>query len=242
MSMVRFIKCGCVRMNMVTIKQAKVAVYHQDCYASITTERFPGITLAQVSPVVILSKKGKKTDYKILWEVEGNSPSELSEYLKFLKEFRSTKELLVLDSQPLKALILHQTISPNSSYDAVLKSNMVYLSPITVEDGMEVHSVISHDPKGIGKMLSELDEIGESKVLRIGDFDPKKKSRGLTKKQLDSLLVALDNGYYKWPKKATLEDLAKIEGISRRSVQERIRRGEAKLMPKAIGNALKIDG
>lgn len=225
---------------MVVIKEAKVAVYHQDCYASITTERFPGITLAQVSPVVILSKKREKTDYKILWEVEGDSPSELSEYLKFLGDFKSTKELLLLDRQPLKALILHQTIGPSSSYDAVLRSNMVYLSPITVKEGLEVHSVISHDPQGIEKMLSELKEVGESKILKIGDFDPKKVGRSLTKKQLDSLQAALDNGYYKWPKKASLDDLAKIEGISRRSVQERIRRGEAKLMPKAIEDAVKI--
>jgi len=226
---------------MVAIKEAEVAVYHQDCYASITTERFQDITLAQVSPVVILSER-KKTDYKILWEVSGESQSQLDEYLAFLKKFKYTKGFLLLERQPLKALILHRTVSQNSSYETVLKSNAVYLRPIIVKDGMEIHSILSDDPGNLGKALSELDGIGESKVLRMGDFKPEKKSKELTKKQLDALSVALENGYYRWPKNATLDELAKVMKISRRSVQERIRRGEAKLMPKAVENALKING
>jgi len=86
--------------------------------------------------------------------------------------------------------------------------------------------------------LRELEQIGETKILRLGDHIPKKSKYGLTKKQKKALAMALDNGYYKWPKNVNLDELAAMEKISRRSLQERLRRAESKVIPKAIEDAL----
>jgi predicted DNA binding protein len=91
-------------------------------------------------------------------------------------------------------------------------------------------------------MLRELSCIGDIKVMKIGEFKPnelKGNALKITKKQSDALKVALINNYYSWPRGATLEELASVAKISRRSMQERLRRAEAKLFPHALAEFLK---
>lgn len=53
----------------------------------------------------------------------------------------------------------------------------------------------------------------------------------LTQKQLDALHTALNNNYYSWPRKVTLEDMANRSNTTRRAFQENLRKAEAKLLP-----------
>ena len=87
--------------------------------------------------------------------------------------------------------------------------------------------------------MGELSAIGDVKVLRVGDFRPASAAPKMTKKQEGALEAALINNYYRWPRGATLESLAKTAKVSRRSMQERLRRAEAKLVPFAIRELLK---
>jgi predicted DNA binding protein len=89
-------------------------------------------------------------------------------------------------------------------------------------------------------MLSELSEIGQLKLLRIGDYEKSESELNLTKKQEEALGLAFTQGYYNWPKKVTLEELAIMSNISRRSLQERLRRAEAKLFPPFLEKTLGI--
>jgi len=224
------------------VKAATIGVFHHECQTSLSTEKFPGITLEQLSPVVYLSKKPKKIDYSLMWEINAHSPSELEEYLKFVKEDKATKKLRVLEKGENKALILLRFKGSSSTYDSVLSSGVTYSQNITANCGYEIHTIVSEDPSGLGKMLGELSAIGDVKVVKIGDFKPEdlnKKLLKITKKQSDALKVALINNYYSWPRGATLEDLARVAKISRRSMQERLRRAEAKLMPYAVKEFLK---
>jgi len=51
---------------------------------------------------------------------------------------------------------------------------------------------------------------------------------------LSVLKQALAYGYYEWPKKATLTDLAQKTGIPRRTFQERLRKAESKMFPQML--------
>lgn len=52
----------------------------------------------------------------------------------------------------------------------------------------------------------------------------------LTDKQLNSILLAYENGYYEIPRKITLEELAEKEKINRKTFEEHLRKSENKLM------------
>lgn len=224
---------------METLKAARIGIYHQDCIASISTEKFPGIELWQISPVVVLSQKKSGVKYDIIWRANAHSRGELEEYLDFLKTHKSTQKMDMLHSEKKSALFLQRISGPNSSYERVLKSGCMYIGNVPVREGLELHPVIATDPRSIEKLVSEMKEVGDTKLIRVGDYRAPCERVNLTEKQLEALKIALDGGYYRWPRQATLCELAKTAKISRRSMQERIRRGEAKLIPKAIGRALR---
>ncbi len=225
--------------QMGKIKAATIGVFHHDCQTSLSSEKFPGITLEQISPVVYLSKKPTKIDYSLMWQVDAHSPSELEEYLDHIKRDSKTKKLHVLEKNSSKALILLRFKGAHSTYDAVLSNKVTQTSPVLAKSGYEVYNLVAEDPKNIGKMLRELSCIGDVKVMRLGDFKPGEGEVRITPKQADALKVALINNYYSWPRGATLQELARISKVSRRSLQERLRRAEAKLIPFALKDYLK---
>ncbi len=57
---------------------------------------------------------------------------------------------------------------------------------------------------------------------------------GLTEEQHETLLMALDAGYYEVPRKATADDLADGLDISHQAVSERLRRGHGSLVKNAL--------
>lgn len=223
------------------IKALTLGVFHHDCQTSFSTEKHPGITLDQISPVVYLSKKKDRLDYSLMWDVKASSPSELDEYLKYIKNDKKTIKLHVLDKGKNHALILLRFRGAHSTYDAVLSNGVTAATPVVAKAGYEVYHLIAHDPKNIEKMMRELNCIGDVKVMHMGAFDPKAVSKmpRITDKQKDALEVALINNYYTWPRGSTLEQLASAADLSRRSMQERLRRAEAKLIPYALKEFLK---
>jgi len=223
------------------IKSATIGVFHHDCQTSLSSEKFPGVTLEQISPVIYLSRMPSRIDYSLMWRIEANSPSELGEYLKFVKNDKATKKLHILEKEKNHALILLRFKGANSTYDAVLSNKVTQTSPVVAKSGYETYNLVAEDPKNIEKMLRELSCIGDVKVLRLGNFDPKRDllAPSITQKQSDALKVALLNNYYSWPRGATLEELAKVSKVSRRSMQERLRRAESKLLPFVLKDYLK---
>ncbi|MEM2137803.1 MAG: helix-turn-helix domain-containing protein [Candidatus Anstonellaceae archaeon] len=223
------------------VKAATIGVFHHDCQTSFSTEKHPGITLDQISPVVYLSKKKNRLDYSLMWDITAHSPSELEEYLKYVKNDKKTIKLHVLDKGKNHALILLRFRGAHSTYDAVLSNGVTATTPVVAKAGYEIYHLIAHDPNNIEKMMRELSCIGDVKVMKMGAFDPKSISKmpKITDKQKDALEVALINNYYSWPRGATLEKLAEVADLSRRSMQERLRRAEAKLIPYALKEFLK---
>jgi predicted DNA binding protein len=220
------------------VKAATIGFYHQDCQTSKSTEKFPHIRLDEVSPVVYLEKKPKKYDYLLMWNVSAEKPSEVDEYLSYVKRHNDTKRLTILEKSGNQALILLNAYMPSSSYEKVLQSGTMPSSPVFAKAGYETYNVISPDPKGIRKLAKELACIGEVKLERIGDYSRGVSGPSLTDKQKDALAVALMNGYYSWPRNVGLVDLARSAKISRRSMQERLRRAEAKLFPHLVKDYL----
>ncbi len=57
----------------------------------------------------------------------------------------------------------------------------------------------------------------------------------ITDKQKEAIELAIENGYYGFPRKTDLEKLSKIMKISRVTFQEHLRKAESKLVPQIFG-------
>ena len=224
---------------MVTeLKEFRVGVYHQDCICSESTEKFDQVKMIQKSPCSVYKHKEGNMNYSLLWDIEAPNKNTLEEYLKFLKQRKDTLVLDVLQKQGASALILHRVKTPSLSYDEIMKKDFTYSEAIEVDNGFEFHTLLTKQPAKMKKILETLESIGEVKLVRVGNFREKNRLYNLTPKQINALQVAFSNGYYEWPKKARLEDLAQSYGGTRRGFQESLRKAESKIMPHMIKDIL----
>ena len=115
------------------------------------------------------------------------------------------------------------------------------LYPILYLKGWEHYRTVVLDGTNISKMFSKLARQGEVEVtmkkqmshiqLRESLMIPVDEVlSGLTQRQGEALLSAIDNGYYKIPRKTTLEHIAKNAKVSRTTFEEHARKAEIKLM------------
>ncbi|MFH1470484.1 MAG: helix-turn-helix domain-containing protein [Candidatus Micrarchaeota archaeon] len=221
------------------LKHIKVSVHHQDCPTCLASEKFPEIKLEQASEPSILQGKGKQKNYQLLFNAVAPDRKSLEDYLSSVKNSKRVREVDVLKRSEKEALFLIK-VKATSSYDTVLKSNVICTSPVMTEGGYENYDVLLTDPDAMKKLLNELSDIGQMKILRIGDYQKADEHVRLTTKQKEALTLALAQGYYRWPKKVGLEDLAAMQNISRRSFQERLRRAESNVFPYFLEKYLNI--
>ncbi|MFB6164331.1 MAG: helix-turn-helix domain-containing protein [Haloarculaceae archaeon] len=71
----------------------------------------------------------------------------------------------------------------------------------------------------------------------VRDVDPAQSRGPLTEKQCEGLQLALEQGYYDSPRRASLEDVATELGITQQALSSRLRRGTRRL----IQHTLKAD-
>jgi DNA-binding CsgD family transcriptional regulator len=75
-------------------------------------------------------------------------------------------------------------------------------------------------------------------IERIGDYDPGTDRRfaGLTERQREVLLVAVEKGYYESPREATYDDIAADLDCSASAVGKHLRRIESELVDAAVSD------
>lgn len=220
------------------LKVAKVKVFHEGCWGSHTTEKFPEVRVRILSPVTFLRFRGKAADYSALWEVSAPNTRELEDYLGWLRGLKDVLHFGLLQKGRLRAVVLLTTRSPGSTFGTVLRHHATFAEPVELEKGYEIHTVVAPNPNDLKKLLEEFEGFGEVKVQKIGTPVIRKEAYGLTDKQMQALGTAMRNGYYSWPRKATLEELARTIGLKRRAFQENLRKAEAKVFPEMVGELL----
>ncbi len=117
-----------------------------------------------------------------------------------------------------------------------------FLKPIIVKNGFEYWEVASWDKKYINTLFQRVKKVGrKTATIELLELKNKKISAffslahtDLTPKQLEYLKVACNNGYYDFPRRVSLKQLADKIGESRTTLQDRIRRAEKAIMPAVV--------
>jgi predicted DNA binding protein len=121
------------------------------------------------------------------------------------------------------------------------KNNCLELQPATYKGGWEYYRVISFRERDMKKVFSTLErycnlEIIERRAIPSGAVKETMRvstSRlfgGLTKKQAQALVFALENGYYQVPKRVTTEEMASKLRLPRTTYEEHLRKAEGKVL------------
>ena len=119
--------------------------------------------------------------------------------------------------------------------------NCLYQPPTIHRQGWEHYSVIAFDEDDIRTLYNDLDEDRDIEVLSKTGLEQRKIHEGLvapvdrlfdglTDRQLAALRLALDNGYYEQPRKASISGLAKQTSVARSTFEEHLRKAENKVL------------
>ena len=137
-----------------------------------------------------------------------------------------------------------------SIMQALSHHNLLYIPPVSHREGWEYYRIIGFDSKDIKDLFREFKRravfeiLSNKKVtqqsvtdyftISLGGF-----FAGLTAKQMGAFLMALDFGYYKVPKRTTLDQIANVNRIPRSTYENHVRKAESKIM-QAIGPYIRM--
>lgn len=211
------------------------------CWCVELTEKNPDSQLKAIRVI-------KLKEDEIVWLFELKSPT-VKKDIEFIRkhELVNRVEILVLktDSAIIKVSCKYSAMTVN----ILDKSNVTLLeSPITRE-GVDKEILLAKNYKDLSKLINAWKEKGwgvklkrkkfidEKKINEIGflgtdgffDLDSAKET--LTPKQFEVFSKACDWGYYKTPKKITIEELSSKLDLSPSTVAEHLRKAQDKLMP-----------
>ncbi|OGJ21942.1 hypothetical protein A3K73_04835 [Candidatus Pacearchaeota archaeon RBG_13_36_9] len=210
------------------IRKNKVKVFYYPVNHYVKKGRYSFITICLIKG----KEENKKSYFNDLRKLEKAIHGRRLEFLEKNEDFF----IMVTSHSASQELRLYVSVAYNPA--------LIHLKPVIWhEDGWEEFEVASTDRTDLKKLI----DIGERKYnLNLLEFKDKKiKNFGfltmfpeLTDKQKNALETALNKGYYEYPRKISLDKLAKDVGLAFSTFQAHVRKAENKILKFAI-DALK---
>ena len=125
-------------------------------------------------------------------------------------------------------------------YDLIYDPSLYHPAPAIIQNGKETWHIASWDRKKLEKLMSTIEKTRNKfhhfELLSLQKTDLKELYfprilPELPEQQKKAFQLALQHGYYTWPRKADLSKLAKYLGVSVSTFQEHLRKAEARLLP-----------
>ncbi len=147
---------------------------------------------------------------------------------------KKSKRVLNLEAKGdfLSALIKEPII-----FEKFYNPLILHIKPVMISrEGYEIYNIASWNKKELMKFINLLEKLRKGKLLlikkeKISSISIVGIHPDLTKKQKKALELAVKNGYYDYPKKIGLEELAKLNGISYSTYQAHLKKAEKKIVP-----------
>jgi len=124
---------------------------------------------------------------------------------------------------------------------AIEEHNCMEVQPTVYKDGYEWYRVLAFSHSDLVRLFGSLSKWADVEVVakeRLTERSARDTTTvsmrsllgGLTKKQLDALLVALSAGYYDSPRKTRTADIAKLMRAPRTTYETHLRKAEGKVL------------
>lgn len=164
----------------------------------------------------------------------------IKKYIRYMKNHKKIVEIEVYGNI---IFTLAKQESDLEVYAALYNPVFIYPAPAYLsKDGFEIVEVACWKRKPLEELIKALERSKTTSYFNILKFVNRKMddiyiSRLLPKlppKQAEAIKLAFQEGYYNFPRKINLGKLAKMAGISKPAFSERLRKAEAKLLPRLI--------
>ncbi|WP_455391796.1 helix-turn-helix domain-containing protein [[Eubacterium] cellulosolvens] len=163
---------------------------------------------------------------RLLFEIETESEN----ITDLLKKINAFQQICKLDISPYKKGGYLGTIVTNNCITcrALTESKCFLTYARNLKDAKIEWHIITGDEKSLSKLMRTLEGNGCS--VELISKTPLTKKNILTSRQDEIIKIAMEKGYYDYPKKISLRELSKILKISFSNLNEILHRGEKKII------------
>lgn len=163
---------------------------------------------------------------------------EIYEKKKFIRALKKNKKVKELEENGDQLITL--IAEEEHFYELLFTAELYHPAPVVIREGYEEWHICSFNRKLLEKIIKEIGQWKEkfpeftlhslSRTDMNEIYFPKIRPK-LPEKQRQAFDLALKRGYYTWPRKVDLGDLAKEMHVSVATLHENLRKAEAKLLP-----------
>ncbi|MDP3027578.1 MAG: helix-turn-helix domain-containing protein [Nanoarchaeota archaeon] len=152
----------------------------------------------------------------------------------FTKDLKESGRLINLE---LNGDFFIGTIKEPIYAKTIYNKNIIHLAPALIdENGQEIINIACFEKKQLNKAITTLEKAFPTKIYYIKERKIKnisiiKENPELTDKQKQAMNLAIKNGYYNYPRKTSIEELAKLSNLSFSTFHAHLRKAEQKLLP-----------
>lgn len=122
--------------------------------------------------------------------------------------------------------------------DLLFRSGCLFEPPALVRGEFELQTILAPGPQDVQRLIHLLEDgHRDYRVLSVREAEPNQKmsspvmwSGTLTPRQLRAIRIAFREGFYRYPRKIRISDLARMAGSARSTFQEHLRLAEIKLI------------
>ena len=210
----------------------KFTVKNIDSIYTLISAKYPEVT-DYLYPVDHYKKENKV--FIVGMHVLEGPAEEQKKFAATLKKHKKTKEFEENGPQLITLIAEEEPF-----YTQLFAAELYHPAPVVVQSGYERWHVASWNRKILEKLLATLerwkDKFPELKLhalekTNLSDIYFPKVFPELPEKQKEAFARALKRGYYRWPREADLQKLAKETGVALSTFQEHLRKAEARLLP-----------
>ncbi|SFK68073.1 Predicted DNA binding protein, contains HTH domain [Halogranum rubrum] len=124
------------------------------------------------------------------------------------------------------------------AYEAVDRNHGIMRRRNYISSSRREYTVLLFRREDLRAVIEEFKEIGTATLGHVKEFHPP--TAALTPRQYEVLELALERGYFEWPRRLTSEELAQELDITHSTVLEHLRKAESKLLSDALSHGERV--
>lgn len=195
-----------------------IGLRHRDCWH---------YALSKGLPATIVVKYTYLLPNRQLYGYQTVISPRIAELEAFLRAAPQIRKYAILSRSADRADVITWA-EQGSIIDGIIRKNCVFIGPTVVKDGVENWHIMAPTREDLREVVAGLEKFADVAYMRnSGRADT---DAGLTERQMGTLRVAVDMGYFDTPRRASVQDVAGRLGVSASTAVEHLRKAEKKVL------------
>ncbi|MFH1591481.1 MAG: helix-turn-helix domain-containing protein [archaeon] len=212
---------------------ARIGLFHHDCWHSKVISRF-GVLVSELNHR-LETRQGDVNKVTGMFTIDGPK-AEVQRALSYVRRRPNMLSYTPISIGKTKAFSVTWKAN-KTAFDYVFDAGCIYASKVYTREGFEAFDVLTPDLNRVRKEIADSHDVGQFRLFSATDSMSDFSS--LTEAQREAVVSAYQQGYYSWPRKKNLDDVATGAGKKRSAFHETLRRAESKLIPRAVEQMLR---